>query len=74
MGTLAIEFNDVAEFGDCGCKKKAPAVNNSSNWKTQLVAIGKERVDVLKDIARSQVKKTATFDRLTSIIEKWSEK
>jgi len=74
LGTLAIEFNDVAEFGDCGCKKKAPAVNNSSNWKTQLVAIGKERVDVLKDIARSQVKKTATFDRLTSIIEKWSEK
>ncbi|EFX81159.1 hypothetical protein DAPPUDRAFT_317890 [Daphnia pulex] len=50
----AIELNDVAEVGDGGPKKKAPAVKNSSNWKTQLVAIEKERVDVLKDIARSQ--------------------
>jgi hypothetical protein len=50
LGTLAIEFNDVVEVGDCGSKKKAPAVNNYSNWKTQLVAIEKERVDVLRDI------------------------
>jgi hypothetical protein len=53
----AIELNDVAKVGDGGPIKKAPAVNNSSNWKTELVAIEKERVDVLKDIARSQVKK-----------------
>jgi hypothetical protein len=70
----AIELKHVAEVGDGGPKKTATSSTNSSNWKTQLISIEKERVDVLKDIARSQVKKTETFDRLTSLIEKWSQK
>jgi hypothetical protein len=70
----AIELKHVAEVGDGGPKKTATSSTNSSNWKTQLISIEKERVDVLKDIARSQVKKTETFDRLTSLIEKWSPK
>ena len=67
-----IELKNVAEVGDGGGGKKKSS--RSSNWKTDLVAIEKERVDVLKDIACSQVKKTVTFDRLTSSIEKWAEK
>jgi len=50
----AIELNDIAEVGNGGPKKKA-------NWKTQLVAIEKDGVDVLKDMACSQVKKNYNF-------------
>ncbi|EFX78788.1 hypothetical protein DAPPUDRAFT_320016 [Daphnia pulex] len=70
----AIELKHVAGVGDRGPKETATSSTNPSNWKTQLISIEKEKVDVLKDIARSQVKKTETFDRLTSLIEKGSQK
>lgn len=64
----------VAEVGNGGPKKTVTGSTNSSNWKIQLITNEKERVDILNDIALTQVKKTEIFDRLTSLIEKWSQK
>ena len=55
-------------------RKRLPAAPTRLIGILSKLTLKKERVDFLMYSARSQVKKTENFDRLTSLIEKWSQK
>jgi hypothetical protein len=74
----AVELDHVAEVNDKGPKARksvgAEKKQGDKHWRRELINIEKERVEALKSIADSQLKKNNTFDRLTSAIMKIAEK